>query len=142
MRRKIITVLSLLIFFTLVFGAQIASTVSAQTKDGHPITSPITFFKISGNVTYKVFRNFAHGFERFMPAANVKITAEDVFTHTKYETTTDVNGNYTISTDGKGFFLVTPSGGDTSTYIPAMRVVPANNAGSKNNVSFHGFVFP
>ncbi len=142
MRQKCITALSLLIVFTVVFSTQVASTASANHENGSPITSPVTFFKVSGNVTYKFFKLFTNNGQRFAPAPGVTMTAENVFTKEKVQTTTDTNGNYTLNLYEKGVYLVGPSGGNTNTYVSPLQVIHANKSGMKNNVTFHGLMLP
>jgi hypothetical protein len=142
MRQKYITALSLVVAFAVIFGTQVATSASANTKNGSPLTSPVTFFKISGNVTYKFFKFFSNNGQRFAPATGVTVTAENVFNKNKYQTTTDLNGNYTLPVEEKGVYLVGPSGGNTNVYTPALQVVHANKAGVKSNVNFHGLMLP
>jgi len=141
MKQKIITALCISLLFSVVFGSQIAQTAKADTKDGHPLTSPLTFFTINGNITYQFFTLFRHG-KQDDPASGVTVKAENIITHTVYETTTDTNGNYSISTEEAGTFLVSPSGGKTSVYVPPVISVKANHLGSKNNVDFKGYILP
>jgi hypothetical protein len=140
MRRKLITALCLSLLFTAVFGLQIASTANAETKNKIPLTSPLTYFQISGKVTYKFFQIFIHGTQRIVPAAGVTIEAENIITHDIYQTTTDSNGNYSLSIEEKGFFTVKPSGGNTNTYIPPLQFVSINKKGTQDNVDFQGYI--
>lgn len=142
MRQKFITALSLSILFSVVFGLQIASTAKAETKNGNPLTSPVTFFQISGNVTYKFFKMFGHDMRRFNPAAGVTVSAVNLMTHDTYQTTTDTHGNYSLSVEEKGLYVVNPSGGKASTYFPPTRFVSANKKGGmRDDVDFQGLVF-
>lgn len=141
MKQKIITALCITLVFSLIFGSQVAATAKADYKNGHPMTSPLTFFTINGNVTYQFFRFFRHG-KPFEPASGVSVKAENISTHTQYETTTDANGNYSIITEEAGVFLVSPSGGNTSVYVPPVITVSAQHNGSKNNVDFKGYILP
>lgn len=142
MRQKLITALSLVIVFSVVFSTQLATTASAYPQTVNPVTSPVTFFKITGNVTYKFFKFFRHNGQRFAPAPGVTITAENIFTKHKVQTTTDASGKYTLGLNEKGIYLVSPSGGDTSTYLQPLQVVHANKSGEKNNVNFTGLILP
>jgi hypothetical protein len=141
MRRKLITALCLTFAFVFVFGTQVAATAKADTKNGNPLTSPITCFQISGKVTYKFFKVFFHEAKRFSPASGVTVSAENFFTHDIYQATTDSNGNYSISVEEPGLYSVKSSGGKTSMYISPIRMVRANKGGTDNHVDFQGFVF-
>lgn len=140
MRQKIITALSLVIVFAVIFSAQLSHTAYATTKNGNPVTSPVTFFQISGKVTYKFFKLFGGGSNQ--NAAGVEVEAKNVFTNDVYETTTDANGNYVIPVQEKGVFLVGPTEGNTDVWVPALKPVHANNPGSKTGVNFQGFILP
>jgi hypothetical protein len=142
MKQKFITALSLVIVFAVVFSVQLASTAQADWKNGKPLTSPVTFFKISGEVTYKFFKFFSNNGQRFAPADDVTVTAKNVFTGDTYVAETAANGTYTITVEEKGVYLVSPSEGDTNVFAPAVKAVPANKAGSKNNVDFTGLMLP
>jgi hypothetical protein len=141
MRQKLITALSLLIVFSVLFGTQIAATASAETKNGNPLTSPISFFQINGNISNRFFKFFS-GSNSTHPAANVVVNAENILTHDVYSTTTDGNGNYTIVTEEKGLFFVKPQGGIASFYVPPVKPVNVKNPGSINNINFQGYVLP
>jgi hypothetical protein len=140
MRRKLITALSLVTAFAVVFSAQLATSAAADTKNGSPLTSPVTFFRISGDVTYKMFKFFSNNGQRFVPAEGVTVEARNIFTNDVYTTTTDKNGDYTFSLEEKGMYLVSPSDDEADVFAPSIRPVPANKAGVKNNVNFHGMV--
>lgn len=142
MRQKYITALSLVIAFAVIFSAQLATTASAETKNGNPLTSPVTFFKISGTVTYKFFKFFSNNGQRFTPADDVTVEARNIFTNNVYATTTDSNGKYTLTVDEKGVYLVSPTGGDTDVYTPALKAVHATKPGAANNVNFTGLILP
>ena len=147
MRQKLITALSLVVAFAIVFSSQISTTASAHPKPSKPVTSPITlpvtFFKVTGKITYKFFNFFKHSAQRFAPASGVTVTAENVFTREKVTTTTDSSGNYMLGLKEKGIYLVTPSGGQTSTYVKPLEVVKAEKkSGTKNNVNFTGLMLP
>lgn len=140
MRRKKITVLCLSLIFAAILGTQVVSTANAETENGQPLTSPITYFTISGNVTYQFFKFLWFG-KKDAPAAGVTVTAVDKFHHVKYQTQTDNSGNYTITTQVGGQFFVSPSDGKTNNYVPPINVVEANHPGQKTNVDFKGLVF-
>lgn len=142
MRQKYITALSLVVAFAVTFSAQIATSASADTKNGSPLTSPVTFFKISGDVTYKFFKFFSNNGQRFAPAEDVTIEARNIFTNTVYETTTDDEGNYEISVEEKGVYLVSPTDAETDVFAPAIKAVHANKTGARNNVNFTGLMLP
>ncbi len=146
MRQKFITALSLVVVFAIVFSSQLSTTASAHAKPSKPVTSPVTipvtFFKVTGNITYKFFNFFKHSAQRFAPASGVTVTAENVFTREKVSTTTDGNGNYTLGLKEKGVYLVTPTGGQTSTYVKPLEVIKAQKSGSKTNVNFTGLMLP
>ncbi len=146
MRQKFITALSLVVIFAVVFSSQISTTASAHAKPSQPVTSPVTipvtFFKVTGKITYKFLNFFKHGAQRFAPASGVTVTAENVITRQKVSTTTDSNGNYILGLQEKGIYLVTPTGGQTSTYVKPLEVVKAQKSGSKNNVNFTGLMLP
>ncbi|MGI8419385.1 MAG: hypothetical protein ACR2LN_01950 [Candidatus Levyibacteriota bacterium] len=141
MRRKNIAVLCLTLLFAVVLGTQIAATANAETENGQPLTSPVTYFTISGNVRYQFLRIFGLG-KKEQPAEGVNVTAVDKFHHVSYETQTDSNGNYTITTQVGGLFIVSPSGGESTFYTPPFAVVHANHPGQRTNVNFKGFVLP
>lgn len=140
MRRKIIIVLSLSLLFVSIIGTQISSTANAEMHNGKPLTSPITYFTISGNVRYQFLKFFRFG-KKDQPAANVTVTAVDKFHHVEYQTQTDSNGNYTISTQEGGKFFVSPMGGKSRTYTPPVAFVNVTKPGQQKKVDFKGFVF-
>jgi hypothetical protein len=143
MRQKLITALSLVTAFAVIFSAQLATSAAADTKNGSPLTSPVTFFKISGDVTYKFFKFFSNNGQRFAPAEGVTVEARNIFTNDVYITTTDEDGEYSFSIQEKGMYLVSPSDDDEAEFFaPPIKHVNANKAGSKNNVDFQGFVLP
>jgi hypothetical protein len=139
-RRKLITALSLLLVFSVLFGTQIAATASANTNKNHPLTSPITFFQITGKVTYKFFKFFS-GSNSISNAPGVKVEAENIFDHHKFQTNTDGNGNYVLPINETGVYLVKPSGGNTNIYVPPLRAVKVNDmSSSANNIDFQGLI--
>lgn len=142
MKQKFVTALSLVIAFAVVFSVQLASTAQADYKNGKPLTSPVTFFKISGDVTYKFFKFFSNNGQRFVPADDVTVTAKNVVTGDTYVTETNAQGEYSFSIAEKGVYLVTPSEGDTNVFAPAVKAVQVNKTGSKNNVDFTGLMLP
>ncbi|MGH7203688.1 MAG: carboxypeptidase-like regulatory domain-containing protein [Candidatus Levyibacteriota bacterium] len=141
MRRKNIAVLCLSLLFTVVLGTQVAASANAETQNGKPLTSPVTYFTIKGNVSYQFLKLFGLG-NNIHPAANVEVTAVGKFQNVVYETQTDSNGNYTITTQVGGQFLVAPSGGKSKFYAPPFAIVHANHPGQKTDVDFKGFAFP
>lgn len=140
MRQKFITALSLVILFAVIFSAQLSHTSYAATKNGNPVTSPVTFFQISGKVTYKFFKFFRGNTNQ--NASNVTVEVKNVFTNDVYETTTDGNGNYSLNVEEKGVFLVGPTEGNTDVWVPALKPVHVNNPGSRSGVNFQGFILP
>ena len=80
MKQKIITALCISLVFSFVFGSQIAQTAKADTKDEHPLTSPLTFFTINGNITYQFFTFFRHG-KQDDPASGVTVSRKYFYTH-------------------------------------------------------------
>ena len=138
MRQKIITALSLVILFSVVFGAQLATTASAETKNGNPLSAPLTFFRMTGSITYKSLTFFRHGAQRLAPATDVTVTAENIFTHDIYTTTTDSDGHYTLDVEEKGLFLVRPSSDTTSAWVPPLQTVRALHSQTKHGIDFQG----
>lgn len=142
MRQKLITALSLVTAFSIVFGAQLATSAAADHKNGQPLTSPVTFYRISGDVSYKFFKFFSNNGQRFVPAEGVTVEARNVFTNDVYTTTTDEDGDYSFSLEEKGMYLVSPIDEEADFFAPALRHVNVNKPGTKNNVDFNGIVFP
>lgn len=140
MRRKLITAISLLTAFSIIFGAQLATSAAADYKNGKPLTSPVTFYKISGDVSYKFLKFFHKNSSRFVPAEGVTIEARNIFTNDVYITTTNKDGEYSLSLQEKGMYLVEPSDGKADFFSPTLRQVQVHKQGSKNNVDFTGVI--
>lgn len=161
MRRKLITALSLVFAFTLLFSAQAgyaffdfypkppkpSPTTSPTTGPvtgpvTGPITSPAAFFTISGNVTDHIVKLFKKSYNRFVPEAGVKVKAKDIFNGHSASATTDANGNYVINVGQKGYYKVTVVDGDAKFYTPPLHFVHlTNNKPTKSNVNFKGHIY-
>jgi hypothetical protein len=156
MKQKFITALVLLIAFGFFFSTQFAHTAQA-TFFHHPkpsptttpvtgpvtgpITSPVGLFKISGHVKNHIIWLWRRGGERLMPAVGVKVKAVDIFGHQVAMTTTDANGNYTLTPGKAGFYKVTVKGGQAKYYLPPFHFVNDNKPEGKNNINFQGYIF-
>ncbi len=150
MKRKTLIVLGLLLTLSLLFVAQANNRVSAVHG---PVTSPITgpvtgpvtgptsVFKITGNIRYHLLGMLRRGAARFIPAGGVNIVATQLFnSNVSVSTTTDANGNYTLTPTQAGLYRINVSGGDTNFYAPPIRVVPLNKSGEKK-ADFQGLIF-
>lgn len=158
-RRKILTALSLVAAFTLVFSAQVSyanfnifhhSPKPTMTPTTSPVTGPVTgpitspakLFTISGNVSYHVWGLFKRGASRLMPASGVTVKAKGLFNGSSATATTDSNGNYVITTNDKGHYRVTVSGGNGKHYMPPLHFVQlTEKKPTKTKVNFTGHTF-
>lgn len=157
MKRKLITALSLVVAFTLLFSAQAgyasnnhylkppkpSPTTSPVTGPiTGPVTSPVQFFTISGNVTDHIFKLFKKSYNRFIPEAGAIVKAKDIFTGHSATSTTDANGNYVINVGQKGHYHVWVKDGDAKFYAPPLHFVHlTENKPTKSNVNFQGHIF-
>jgi hypothetical protein len=156
MVRKLVTALSLVIGFSLIFSAQLSyagnnshhnnyptpTTSPITTPVTGPVTSPVSLFTISGKVTDHIFGIFKKSKDRFMPEAGVKVKAKDIFNGHSASATTDGNGNYVINVGKKGFYKVTVVDGDAKYYLPPLHFVHlTDNKPTKSNIDFTGQIF-
>ncbi|HUQ85717.1 MAG TPA: carboxypeptidase-like regulatory domain-containing protein [Candidatus Limnocylindrales bacterium] len=154
MKLKKITATLLLIILSLIIVAQIDKKANAlhnlitSPVTGPvtgpitgPLTSPASLFKISGNIRYHLLGMLRRGAARFVPAAGVKVEAIGFFNNdVSVATTTDASGNYTLNTAEPGIYRVKVSGGETSFYVPPIKVVPLNKPAEKK-ADFQGLMF-
>jgi hypothetical protein len=149
-RQKILLAIGLFIMLSLLLIAQASSRVIATHSPTTgpvtgpitgPITGPVSVFQISGNVKYHLLGIVRRGAARFMPAANVNVSATDIFNNTTISTQTDASGNYTLDPGRGGLYTVRVSGGETSFYAPPVRFVPLNKPVQKDNANFQGLIF-
>lgn len=126
--------------FIIAFFAVILSTqthlVSAQTFSTipltYPITAPISYFKISGKVSFLRLRWFKQ-------PTNVKVIAADS-QGKQISTMTDTQGNYTLPvTAGKYRVSVSPVTGYR--FVPQNRIANVKNS-DVNHVNFFGIPLP
>lgn len=138
MRKLIISVLLPTLAFC--FLAQVNSVKAITIPSGSPITSPISFFAITGKVTYKNLKLFISALNRITPGANVTITATNFFDPSQvFSTTTDINGNYILPVPN-ALYKVTASDNANTFFSPPLHVVKIKN--QNKNASFQGLIFP
>lgn len=155
--QKIITALSFIIGFALIFSAQLSyashnsynkppkpsPTTSPVTGPvTGPVTSPVSLFTISGNITNHITKLFKRSYNRYVPESGATVKAKDIFNGHSASATTDSNGNYVINLGQKGFYKVSVSDGDAKFYTPPLHFIHlTNHKPTKTNVNFKGHIY-
>lgn len=141
MPKKFLLSLVLVVVLSLPIFSQVSRVSAQEAPITSSITNPITFFNLTGTITYKrlgfFFRNVTN---RILPADNVKVTVTGFFDKSqRFQTTTDANGNYSINLP-TGLYTIKTNGGRTNFFSPPLRVMRVKtNATSTAN--FQGFLF-
>lgn len=110
-----------------------ASLVTAETLTNSsitgPITTPISYFTISGRVSYKFFRIVK-------PAENVTVEATSTQTSDKFSAQTNKKGQYTITVPA-GQYNVRAFDFLGTIFDPALRLVDVTTS-SITGINFRG----
>ncbi len=125
--KKLMLILVLIAVFGLATFTQATKAIAATPNGG--VTSPITYFMLSGQVTYKYLTYV-------FVAKNVTVTATNYQTNAKTATVTDANGNYSISVT-QGQYTVKPHDSRGTVFTPASRFVSVIN-NSISGLNFQG----
>lgn len=112
--KKLVLIAVLISVFGLASFTQ-ATKAIAVTSDGGGVTSPITYFMLSGQVTYKYLTYV-------FAAKNVTVVATNYQTGVKTSTLTDASGNYFIKVT-QGQYVVKPHDARATVFSPAYRFV-------------------
>lgn len=129
-RRLLTLLLTAIIGFLMV--AQI-NVIKANTVNltSNPITAPVTFFIISGKVTY--FKLFGPS----QPAPDVKVEATNISTNNKTSQSTDSSGRYTLAVE-KGRYLVRVRDNKRTIFLPSLRFLNVDR--SFFDIDFRGLL--
>lgn len=103
------------------------------------VTSPVTFarYLVRGNVSLKILKRWFSPLKKFVPGVNVKLTATNLKTYEKFETSTDQFGNYSLEL-AEGKYKIVPKYAHTI-FTPLWRTVKVNQ--NKTNLDFKGYVY-
>jgi len=121
--------------------SEIPTPTESVTPTVTPTPTPTGAFAISGKVTYRFFWFFANNKKHTKPAADVAVTAVNIFTHKTLTTHTNSDGNYIITPHKPGLYEIRAHGGHADFFIPSVAFIFDKNAEGKDGVDFQGFVF-
>lgn len=104
-----------------------------------PLTSPATFFGITGTVTYKNLARFFNFLPKMFPADNVTVKATDLFNSShNFSGQTDSNGHYELPADAGLYQVEMVSLGGF--FVPPLKIVNVKN--SPKTADFQGLILP
>lgn len=129
MKSKIILASVMALVLVAVLSAQIG-VVKAQTVVSSAITSPITYFTLSGNVTYKLSKFL------IIPANGVTITAKNSQTNQETSAKSDRLGRYSLKV-AAGAYIVSAKDSKNTIFSPANKIVQVINS-SISGINFQG----
>lgn len=135
MKTKLFLASILLALMAAIMGlqlSQVESVAASTISGGGPITSPISYFFISGKVRYA----FQNGLIK--PAANVLITATNTQTSSKSATLTNTYGDYKILVPA-GVYSVKARDNKQSVFRPSEILVNVLN-GNASNINFGAII--
>jgi hypothetical protein len=140
MIRKVVLT-TLVALFAISIFSQVASVQAFHTPITGPITTPITFFNLTGEVTLKQFGKLFGGLKRFMPAEDVTVKVTGLFDkNKKFTTETDEQGDYGFMLPA-GHYLVEVEDDPDTFFAPPIKFVHIKE-GKVKTADFKGFVFP
>src|SRR5258706_736743 len=106
-----------------------------------PIRSPISFFNLTGEVTYHHLGHLLDKTKRFFDAENVLITVKNFWnSNQKFTTSTDSDGMYSFNLPS-GLYWVSASDNMHTFFVPPTKVVSIKN-NKVTNADFQGLIFP
>lgn len=134
----------LLSFIAVVLVTPLFFQLSAYGVGAEESTPPTTFANLVGKVTYKQLSRLFGNAQRITPAPGVDVRVQGFFDKSKkFETTTDINGNYTLDVPA-GLYTVEvdeDSSEKTDFFTPPFRVERVRDE-STRSANFQGLLFP
>ncbi len=131
------------LFFLLSFPVllQLSSAKALALPITSPVTTPVSFFNLTGHVIYHQLGILMNSAQRRFPAANVMITVSNFFGGSQVAaTTTDSNGDYHVNLPA-GWYRVSASDGTSAHFVPPFRIVNVKT-NSQKHADFQGLLFP
>lgn len=131
MKAKLLLSLILVLLGGIAVSQQIKTVVAQQTENTNTaaITSPISYFTVSGQVTYKAFG-------KIIPAGNIWVRVNKIDTGNWYYVNTNSQGYYSALVSN-GTFLISAIDSLGTQFKPSSRFVTVSD-GDVNNISFQG----
>ncbi|KKR80261.1 MAG: hypothetical protein UU73_C0004G0076 [Candidatus Daviesbacteria bacterium GW2011_GWA1_41_61] len=131
MKIKLILSLFLLLLGGIVLSQQIKTVVAQQTENTNTsaITSPISYFAVSGQVTYKAFG-------KIIPAGNVWVRINRIESGSWYYVSTNSQGYYSALVRS-GNYVISAIDSLGTQFKPSSRFVTVSDS-NIDNISFQG----
>lgn len=132
----------LLVLFAFPIGLQVTRVEANHTKPiTSPITNPVTFFSLSGKVTYKKLGGFFRNINRILPADDAVVTIQGFFDRSKkYTVKTDANGMYQVNVP-VGMYRVEVDNDENAFFTPPLKVLNIK-ANTNKKANFQGLLWP
>jgi len=127
MKIKLILSLFLLLLGGIVLSQQIKTVVAQQTENTN--TSPISYFAVSGQVTYKAFG-------KIIPAGNVWVRINRIESGSWYYVSTNSQGYYSALVRS-GNYVISAIDSLGTQFKPSSRFVTVSDS-NIDNISFQG----
>ena len=138
---KKLTALFLMVFLSLPILFQLPEVKAQTSPITGPITTPISFFNLTGDVTYKKLGRLFSGIQRVVPGEDVLVKVSNFFNPGQsFETMTDDEGNYKFNLPA-GLYKVEVEDGDHTFFVPPLKVVKVQEEKAKK-ANFQGLIFP
>lgn len=140
MIRKVVFLLVISFFAGSIF-LQVGRVQANNSPITGPITTPITFFNLTGEVTLKHLGKLFGGMKRAMPGEDVTVQVTGFFNKNhQHNTETDEHGKYGFQLSD-GLYIVEVKEGNDIFFTPPIRVVQVKE-GKVKKANFQGLVFP